>query len=277
MLGRMVSDSDRDAADEALVPLGAEAAEYVRGWLGEPRGPAQLNLHHALADHRTGLWGDSDSAPRCVLLVRERAHRLEVFGAGEPEHAVRWLCRQKGRTVALMAPRNWWVEVDRGLGTPAERVEMQTLSTTPADFRPFPSKLQPRKLQASDSSAFLASGVAVDWALSSWGSFEALVARGEGFVVPAGPGIASAAWVYSQAGRYEAIGVSTAARFRRLGLGKVVASALTTEILHTRGKLPLWTTAPANLASWTLARSLGFGVVATEVYLQWGRVRNLEM
>lgn len=209
-----------------------------------------------------------------MLLVRERGRRLEVFGAGDPGPAVDWLCRKDEMTVALMAPRDWWEPVDAQVER-VERVEMQTLSVGIPEFKPARSTVVLRRLTAEDSEVFVSSEVAVDWALSGWETFGDLVERGAGYVVPAGARCAAAAWVYSQAAGYEAIGVSTAARFRRLGLGKAVASALVAEILHERGKIPLWTTAPGNAASWATARALGFSVVATETYLQWGRSRGL--
>jgi RimJ/RimL family protein N-acetyltransferase len=257
-----------------MVPLDAVAAEHVRVWLGEPSSPGVLDLYQALADHRPGLWGDDARVPRSVVLVREGVGQLEVFGAGKPEPAAGWLCRYEDRAIALMAPRDWWDAVERRVAE-VERVDVLTLSAEASDFAPVSSAVVTRRLTAEDSRSFLSSDIAPQWALSGWGSFRDLTERGAGYVVPFGAGYAAAAWVYSQAGRYEAIGVSTVDRFRRLGLGKAVASALVSDIIEERGKVALWTTSPENEASIATAQSLGFSPAATETYLRWRRPQGL--
>ena len=98
----------------------------------------------------------------------------------------------------------------------------------------------------------------------------ALIAHGAGFGVPHGRGFAALAWVFDQAGDFDAIGVSTVPRFRRLGLGRAAASALIMHILQWRGKVPLWSTTPDNAASQALANSLGLSLAVTESLLRWG-------
>jgi RimJ/RimL family protein N-acetyltransferase len=254
-----------------MVPLDAVAAEHVRAWLGEPQSPGLLDLYQALADHRQGLWGDDPRTPRSVVLVREGTHQLEAFGAGAVEPAAGWLCRHEGRTVALLAPREWWDAIELRVER-VERVEVVTLAVEASDFRPASSAVVTRRLTAKDSAAFLASEIAPEWALSGWRTFRDLAERGAGYVVPFGVGCAAVSWIYSQAGPYEAIGVATAARYRRLGLGKAVASALVAEILEDRGKIPIWTSTPENAASLATAEALGFSAVASETCLRWRRV-----
>src|SRR4051812_39059498 len=106
-----------------MLLLDSAAVRYVRSWLGEPRAPGLLDLHHALAYHGRGLWGDDARAPKSVLLVREGNGQLEAFGAGAPEPALGWLCRRAGKTVALLAPRPWWDAVGRR-NRVVERVEV---------------------------------------------------------------------------------------------------------------------------------------------------------
>jgi RimJ/RimL family protein N-acetyltransferase len=233
-----------------------------------------LDLYQALAEHHPGLWGDDARVPRSVVLVREGAGQVEMFGAGRPEPAAGWLCRYEERPVALMAPRDWWDAVERRVER-VDRVEVLTLSADASDFTPVVSAVATRRLTAEDSEAFLSSEIAPEWSLSGWRTFRDLIERGAGYVVPFGAGYAAAAWVYSQAGRYESVGVSTVDRFRRLGLGKAVASALVTEIIQERGKVALWTTSPENEASVATARALGFSPAATETYLRWRRPQGL--
>jgi hypothetical protein len=202
-----------------------------------------------------------------VLLVREGDGQLEAFGAGEPEPALGWLARRAGRTVALLAPPHWTNVVGRRFRA-LERKEMLTLSVAPADFQPPRSTVTTRRLEAGDARAFI-DGIVPDWALLSWSSFEELVEFGVGFVVPSGSDYGALAWTYSQAGRYAAIGVVTVPRFRRLGLGRAVASDLVSELMNSRGKTPIWTTTSDNSGSRALAESLGFSLAATETFLRW--------
>jgi GNAT superfamily N-acetyltransferase len=253
-----------------MVPLDAVAAEHVRAWLGEPPAPGLLDLYQALADHRQGLWGDDPKIPRSVLLLREGGRQLEAFGAGDPEPAVGWLCRRGEKSVALMAPSDWWDAVERRVDG-VERVDVLTYSAEASEFTPASSAVVTRRLSAGDAEAFLAPEIALEWALAGWGTFRDLIKRGAAFGVPFGARLAATSWVYSQAGDYEAIGVSTDPRFQRLGLGKAVASALVSEVLRKRRKVPLWTTAPENAASIATAQSLGFSIAATETSLRWNR------
>ncbi|SIO39266.1 GNAT acetyltransferase [Singulisphaera sp. GP187] len=204
-----------------------------------------------------------------MLLLREGGRQLEAFGAGDPEPAVDWLCRRGEKSVALLAPKDWWDAVGRRIEG-VEQAEVLTLSAA-ASQRPTKPAVVTRRLTVDDSAAFLAPEIALEWALWGWGTFRALVERGAGYVVPFGSGFAAMAWVYSQAGDYEAIGVSTVLRFRRLGLGKAAASALVSEIIETREKVPLWSTAPENEASVAMAQSLGFSIATLETFLRWSR------
>jgi hypothetical protein len=230
-----------------------------------------LDLHHALAYGRAGLWGDDGRAPRSVLLVREGIGQLEAFGAGEPEPAVSWLAGQTRGPVCLLAPEDWWDVVDAQVG--AEGVELAdvlTFSVAAARFRPVAQaqgaavrRLGPEDLALLETSVFPA------WGLFGWGSFAELIAQGAAVGVPFGETYAALAWIYSQAGRYAAVGVATAPEYRRLGLARASASALIAEILHARRQVPVWSTSDGNLASKATARSLGFSLARIETLLRW--------
>jgi hypothetical protein len=258
----------------AMVPLDPAALAHVRSWVGEPSGRGVLDLHHALEHHDARFRGDEARAPRSVLLIRERAGQADAYGAGEPEPAVSEIVRRRGRPVALLAPEGWWDAVESRLearSVAVSRVEMRTLAAGHDEFTPATSVVATRRLALEDAAAFLTSEAVPDWALACWGEFATLVAHGAAFGVPlrAAAGYAALAWVYGQAGRYEAVGVSTTARFRRLGLGRAAASALVAHIIEERGKLALWTAGAGNAASLALGRSLGFSDAGTETYLRW--------
>jgi RimJ/RimL family protein N-acetyltransferase len=296
-----------------MVPLEPEAAQSVSFWLG-PERPGLLALRHALRFGRPGLWGDDARSPQSVLLVREGDGQLEAFGAGKPDEAVGWLsvgsgsshpsspptrppsCRvgegQSGgaqqrrpiatghwvgsaRRVALVAPEAWGPLLQVEVGA-VDRMEVETFVLRDRDrFRPERGPgPRARKLTLEDGPAFEA--IAPAWALRGWGSFAALIEHGSAFGVPGpgGAGLVALAWVFDATERFEAVGVFTVDRLRGLGLGRRVATALVEHILSERGKVPLWSTSPANTASRTLARSLGFSGPTREPLWRWVLCRN---
>ena len=124
-----------------------------------------------------------------------------------------------------------------------------------------------RRLGADDRGAFAEGAPA--WALRGWGTYSALIAGGAAFGVAHGGGFAALAWVFDASHRHDALAVHTAPLFRNLGLGRAVASALIAHAVRDRGKFPLWSTAPENLASVALATSLGLSVGAVQTLLRW--------
>jgi hypothetical protein len=211
-------------------------------------------------------------------LVREGDGPVEAFGAGRSEPAVAWLAGQ-ARRVTLLAPASWRGAVAAAVG-PIERARVQTWSIAAGD----PSRWAPgragrdvavRRLGVEDGDAFVRSAPA--WALRGWRSFPALIAGGAAVGVPdRAHGLAAVAWIFDQAGDFDAIAVSTAPRFRRLGLGGAAASALIDHIVRRRGRVPLWSTTPANVASLALARSLGFAHATTQTLVRWPPPPHLE-
>ncbi len=252
-----------------MVPLDANAARHVLAWLGPAAGPGLLALRHALAYRRPGLWGDDPGAPRSVILIRDGDGQLEAFGAGAPEPAVPWLVgRLRGFT--LHAPGSWLRPVRDRVGA-LGRAGVETWSGGAAPVKPAvrvgAPRVVTRRLTADDLPAFTAA--VPPWGLRGWRSFPPLIEHGAAFGVPHGPGFAALAWVFDQADGYDALGVSTAPRFRRLGLGRAVAASLVAHVVGRRGKVPLWSTPAADSASRGLALSLGFSVAATETVVRW--------
>ena len=252
-----------------MVPLSPDNARRLRSRFGEVCGPGLLALPHALDFPRAGLWGDDAERPRSVVLLREGDGRREAFGAGDPSSAIGWLARQPG-SFTMLAPGSWEGPLRAAVG-PLGRSEVLTYTYPGPAHRDAAGRrpsVPTRRLTLDDAAAFAATAPA--WALRGWRSFEALIAHGAGFGVSHGRGFAALAWVFDQAGDFDAIGVSTMPRFRRLGLGRATASALIGHILQWRGKVPLWSTTPANAASRALANSLGLSLAATESLLHWG-------
>ncbi|MDX2038229.1 MAG: GNAT family N-acetyltransferase [Isosphaeraceae bacterium] len=277
-----------------MVPLGVNATDWV---LAREEGPHRIvAIHHALIHRRPGLWGDHPSRPNTLLLVREVDDRCDVFGAGRAEPAVAWLAAQH-RPLNLLAPIEWEPAVRRRSGR-VERGFVQTwlrpedrpepaaarseaesesgdeFGEEPTDdglevvvSRP-PVKVPIRRLTERDVDRFR--DVAPDWALWSWGAFPHLIAHGAAFGVPTKEGdLASVAWILEEGRDRDKIGVATAPRFQRLGLGRAVSKMLVDHIVEERRRIPLWSAAAQNLGSQALARSLGFSVQVTETILRW--------
>jgi hypothetical protein len=255
-----------------MVPLDAVATNFLRSWLGEPPGPELLALHHALLHPRPGLWGDDLRNPRSVVLIREGDGQLEAFGAGEPEPALGWLAWQ-GKAVSLIAPPRWRYRLSGWVGA-FGWAEVETWSLAERNRVPFVPRsrrqsIETRRLTPDDAEAFAA--IAPEWALRSWGSFARLIEHGAAFGVPlgSGAGFASLAWTFDESSRFDAIGVFTVPKFRRLGLARAASTALLAHIVYRRGKAPLWSTTAENLGSLALVQSLGFSMRSTEPLLHW--------
>ena len=252
-----------------MIPLAPDAIPHVRAWLGRPREPALLALYHALEYGRPGLWGDDPSIPESVVLVREGDDQIEAFGAGNPTPAAGWLAGQ-GRAGTLLAPASWHDAVAARVG-PVEPARVETRSlvafdparASAADEAGGPARASDprgrRRVRGVGPGVGLAGVGVVPGADRAWGRVRRARRRGV-----RGPGLDL------RRGRpFDAVGVHTAPRFRRLGLGRAVASALIAHIVRRRGKIPLWSTTPGNAASRALARSLGFSAGSTELLLRW--------
>jgi len=246
-----------------MVPLDPEDTRETLRRLAPAAAPGLLALKHALAFRSPGLWGDAPTAPRSVLLVREGDGRLEAFGAGEPEPSVGWLVGQL-RRFSLVAPGAWLDAVRDRLGAVDEDA-VETWSGGPGPSNP-PSVVA-RRLTSHDLAGFLAASP--PWGLRGWRSYPAMIAHAAAFGVTHGPGFAALAWVFDRADPYDAVSVYTVPRYRRLGLGRAAASALTAHIVHGCGRVPLWSTRTDNAPSRALARSLGFSPAAVETVVRW--------
>jgi GNAT superfamily N-acetyltransferase len=253
-----------------MVPLDSVAVNFLRSWLGEPPGPELLALHHAMIHPRPGLWGDDARTPRSVVLIREGDNQLEAFGAGEPEPALGWLAGH-GRAVSLIAPPLWRYRVSGWVGA-FEWAEVETWSLAQQNRVPFVPRSRRRSIEArpltlADAGAF--AEVAPAWALRSWGSFASLIEHGAAFGVPHGSGFVSLAWIFDESSRFDAIGIFTVPKFRRLGLARAASTTLLGHIIDRRSKAPLWSTTAENPASLALVQSLGFSMRSTEPLLRW--------
>jgi GNAT superfamily N-acetyltransferase len=251
-----------------MVPLCDEAIARVLA-RDDDGAHRSVSLRHALIHRSPGLWGDHPRRPRSVVLVREgdAPGGRHAFGLGEAEPAVGWLSRL-GRRVSLLAPTAWEGAIRRR-GSAVLRGIVETWVRPPDDDPP--THVDPpiaRRLGPFDEPAFLVA--APSWALQGWGSFAGLIREGAAFGVPDRDGrLLALAWTFEADDGRDALAVATVPRYRRLGLGRAAGSALLEHVEADRGKVPIWTVADENLASKSLARSLGFSPRAREVVLRW--------
>lgn len=262
-----------------MFALNANGRLRVLSWMGGARELGLLALCHALLDDCGEVLGDDPECPASVLLVRENegGDRLDAHGAGWPRPAVAWLVG-RSREVKLLAPSSWDAVVrDEVVGVSLWREQVTTWSA------PDPECVEAvclgrgavvRRLDRDDKDAFQA--IAPNWALRAWGSYEAMLERGSGFGVPVldSGRLASAAWIFDQTDRHDALAVATDSRFRRLGLGRTAAAILIEHVLRERRKIPLWSAHQGNVASHELARSLGFTRSISENLWCWTALRR---
>jgi hypothetical protein len=248
-----------------MIPLVVDAADCVRTSDDAPH--RSVALRHAAIHRRPGLFVDDPERPASLVWLRKGDEGgWEAFAEGIPGPTLEWLrARARGEPIALLAPPSWEGHV-RALGG---RIETGTIQTW---LRPDPSnrpstRFEVRRLAFEDGPAFEAAAPA--WSLRSWGDFEAMIARGAAFGIPAAVGLAAMAWTYESDHQYAKVGVATLPRFRERGLGRAVAWALVEHIVLEGRRRPLWVTTPANDASSALARSLGFSTPIAETLLRW--------
>lgn len=250
-----------------MILLGAEATDAVLGWSdGLHRTVA---LHHAAIHGRPGLWGDDPRRPSSVVWLRDGGEQWEVFGAGFAGPALDWLERAAtGRPIVLAAPASWADSVQTRVGRtrPIETSFVQTWLRPESVARPGIAT-DVRPLDRDDAAAFAA--IAPAWAVRSWGDFATAVDRGAAFGVPSRSGLAAVAWVVESNHHLDKVGVATDPRYRRLGLGRAVATALLDEIEVERGRHALWVVNPGNPGSLALKGALGFTTPVTETLLRW--------
>ncbi len=216
-----------------------------------------------------GCGGDDRARPSSAIWLREGVDQWEAFAAGFAGPALGWLERAAtGRPIVLAAPPSWEEMVRARVG-PSVRVERSFVQTWVRPEPPLRSTgvVDLRGLDHDDAAAFAA--VAPPWALASWGDFDALIERGAAFGVPGRSGLAAVAWVVESDHYLDKVGAATDPRFRRLGLGRAVTSALVEHIEQERQKHPLWVVNPGNNPSLALARALGFSTQVTETLLRW--------
>ena len=250
-----------------MIPLGAEATDAVLA-VGD-RGHRGVALRHAVLHGRPGLWGDHPARPSSVIWLRDGGNQWDVFGAGSASPALAWLVgAATDRPIVLAAPAGWEPAVRERLG-PLVTIESSRVEVwlRPARASRLAGSGVVRMLDRADAAAFAA--VAPAWAFRSWGDFATLIERGSAWGVAGASRLVAVAWVVEADPSAAKVGVATAPRFRRLGLGRLVAAALVAQIEQERTRQALWVVNPGNTASTALARSLGFVRHGSEPLLRW--------
>jgi hypothetical protein len=248
-----------------MVPVLAQTAERLLAW--EDGSRRAVALHHALMFRRPGLWADNPRRPRSVVLLRRGAAHWEAYASGDPEPAAAWLARRRA-PVALLAPEGWAEVVEAIAPGPIRRAALPVRFLSEGAARPAAAHIPTRAVAPAAATAFAAS--LPPWALRAWDSPEECLARGAAVGVPYRDGFAALAWITESDRHFDALGVWTDPRYRRLGLGRAAAAALIDQVLGPRRKDPLWATTAENAASKALADSLGFTLELDEPLLCFG-------
>jgi GNAT superfamily N-acetyltransferase len=250
-----------------LVVMRLEPGAIDRILAHEPMSHGSTALRHAMMHQRPGLWGSDPARPSSIAWLRAGDDQTwEAFASGVPGPALDWIAPRIGSgTVALVAPRSWegairrrGVSVETATILMFSQLDLMKLAGFSTDSR---------ALTVADAPAF--ESVAPAWALRSWGDFGLLIDRGLALGLFSAEGLVSTAWTYESDPTHDKIGVATLPRFRRLGLGRRVASALLDRVVRDRLKEPIWVTSSANAGSIALAKSLGFANPSAETLFRW--------
>lgn len=247
-----------------MIPVPAHVAlELLDGEFGTRRA---LALNHAARLGLEGFWADRRTHPSCLVLwIPAEDGSRSLFAAGKPDPAISWLADQPGR-FRLMAPSGWAQPLSK-------RVVGLEPSRTVVRFRPDTAPLPAPALKATrvrPSSSKRFETVVPAWAWRSWGTPRACLEQGAAYALFQNSKIAACAWIVEEDDLIAGVGVFTAERFRKLGLGRAVTATLLGHLSKRRHRCPLWATTSGNEASIALAASLGFSLPCDELVVSWG-------
>ena len=237
-----------------MIPITRAQLEMLRGWF-VPEEPGPAIGPHVLYSGCGWAWVDRWPAPRA--LVVESPDHIRLYG--EPTG----LEPHKLAAVAvglISAPPAF----ERVLTAAVPRLERwpRTVYVLPEEARlgetqaPHPVVLL-RRLTAADGWDVETLSPESVWISKSWGGGVELARGGYGWGAWVDGALAAVACTFARGEQYEDVGVVTEPDYAGRGLGRACAGALCADI-RARGRIPTWTTSPANRASVAAARALGF-------------------
>lgn len=113
-----------------------------------------------------------------------------------------------------------------------------------------------RRLAAADTAELENLGSESAWISKSWGGAHGLAHSGYAWGAFVDGELAAVACTFFLGRSYEDVGVVTVPKFRCRGLSTACAAGLCRDI-RARGRQPIWTTSPDNIASLRVAEKLG--------------------
>jgi RimJ/RimL family protein N-acetyltransferase len=198
--------------------------------------------------------------------------------AGFATACLDWLHAHAGQDFFILYPGHpaWVPVLDAAVVAPVQKVQRVGFRFDPADSlarrsrQPLPPGFVLAPMDADLMRQAAAGGY--PWLGGTWKSAAAFAQDGVGFCVLEGGRIASLCYSVFVHGRHHEIDILTFSAHRRLGLGRVVATAFIAECLR-RSLEPGWDCFQDNLPSHRLAEALGFQPVAVFPVYSWQRGR----
>jgi hypothetical protein len=215
-----------------------------------PDRPGPLTGLHVIATGLGRLLVDSESAPRVALALVGFDAQL----AGDPAALSVAALRETFPRAALDAPAAFVPRLREAFGEPT--VWPRVISVLGEKRASPPPGCTVRRLARGDEAALAALDPSLAWIHATNGGPASVAASGRAFGAFVGGRLASVALPFLVGERYEELGVITLPEFRRRGLCAACASAVADEV-RSRGRIPTWSTSPANEGSLAVARALG--------------------
>ncbi len=219
-----------------------------------------IPLHFLLTGQATVLVDDPENLGNVV--IRADSQHPMVFCYGDDMGRLLPLLREAGRTRQLWAPAEFAEDI---LATAREayeiplrmhRVEQKTVSRAPSVPQP-EDGIEVRRLDPEDAALMRNAPEELQWLREGWGTWERQLR--EGIIVAAVRGleVVSAAVTFGRSLRHDDIGVATSSGRQSKGLCTACGAGIAAAIL-SEGRVPVWTVAVDNHASFRVSEKLGF-------------------
>ena len=219
-----------------------------------------IPLHFLLTGQATVLVDDPEGLGNVV--IRADSQHPMVFAYGDDMGKLLPMLQEAGPTRQLWAPAEIADDIlataqeAYGASLGMHRVEQKTVSPAPSVPQP-EEGIQVRRLGVEDAALMRKAPEELQWLREGWGTWERQLR--EGIIVAAVRGleVASAAVTFGRSLRHDDIGVATSSDSRSMGLCTACGAGVVSAIL-SEGRVPVWTVAVDNHASFRVSEKLGF-------------------
>lgn len=217
-----------------------------------------IPLHFCRTGQAT-VWVDAPDALANVVIRADIQHPM-VFCYGDDMAALMPMLREAGMTRQLWAPGAigdaLLPTAEEAYGAPLHMHRVEQKVATVAPLVPEPEGVAIRRLSESDVGSLQACGD-LQWLPDGWGSWDRLLQEGIAIGALDDERVLAAAVTFGRSATHDDIGVATDASSRCKGLCTACGAAIIAEIL-AEGRVPVWTVAIDNKASFRVSEKLGF-------------------